>query len=75
MLPILALTSPFVISSPAVPIFMDDAYTAAKLPCPIPSIIVAPSVSPTDVRIDILVLLFSLYHILHRNLSFCTHYI
>ena len=46
MLPILAVTSPLVISSTAVPIFMDDANADAdtKLPCPIPFIMVAPSV-------------------------------
>ena len=55
---------PFVISSTAHPMFRDDANAAAKLPCYIPLIMVAPSVSPSGVNIDILVLLLNLNPIL-----------
>ena len=62
--PIFAEQIPLVIPSTAQPIFSDDARAAAKLPCPIPFIIVAWSVSPTGVSTDIFVLLFKLNHIL-----------
>ena len=56
MLPMLAVTSPFVLSYTALPMFIDEASAAAKLPCPTSFIIVALSVSPTGVSIDILFL-------------------
>ena len=42
---------PFVISSTAHTMFTDDANAVAKLPCPVPLIMVAPYVSPNGVNI------------------------
>ena len=53
--PIFAEAIPLVIPSTAQPMFRDEARAAAKLPCPVPFIIVAPSVSPNGVNIDIFV--------------------
>ena len=50
----LADVSPFVMSYTAIPMFMDEASAAAKLPCLMPFIIVAVSVSPKGVTIEIM---------------------
>ena len=60
----LEVNSALVMSYTALPIFMDDASAAEKLPCPFPVIMVAIYVYPTGVNIDMLVLLFNLNHIL-----------
>ena len=56
--PILAEHTPLVMLSTPHPMFRDYASAAAKLPCPMPFIMVAPSVSPSGVSIEISVLLF-----------------
>ena len=56
--PIFAEHIPRVIPSTAQPILSDDASAAAKLPWPMPFIIVAPSVSLSGVIMEIFVLLF-----------------
>ena len=57
-----AVGSFFVNSCTADPMFIDDPRAAAKLPWPIPFIMVAFSVSPTGVIIEMRVLKFSLNH-------------